>query len=47
MSRGKTISFEPSRFGRINHPVGITPARIPTGSALHAPVLVGENGDVK
>ena len=26
---------------------GITPARMPPGSAFHAPVLVGNNGDVK
>jgi hypothetical protein len=26
--------------------VGIVPARMPPGSAFHAPVLVGNNGDV-
>lgn len=29
-------------------PVGIPPARMPSGSAfVHAPVLIGNNGDVK
>ena len=40
---------QPSDRARADHqiPVGIQPTRMPPGSACHAPVLVGNNGDVK